>query len=226
MRWRDDRGRGFSIVEMMMVVVIISVIAAIAVPTFSGPQSTDEVVRASEEIQRAFELARARAVRKNAAMRISFHADLTSGDARATVRVDESPDSTCAGFDRIADAAHPLSDPAEAAIDGDCASWRDTERHRCAVYEARVNGAYARGAYRERNVGIRTVTVAGAAMRDFVACITRRGRLFLRSGTDWVRVAGDIRIVLDRYEDAGMSNPVGVEKELRIPQGGVVGAFR
>jgi type II secretory pathway pseudopilin PulG len=219
-------GAGFSIVEMMFVIVIIMVLATVSVPTFMGVSANDRVVQATGEIQRAFELARSRAILKNAAVRITIHRN--PGDARPNVRVDESPDSSCTGFARIATrTVNP--DPSEAGVDSLCTTWLAVEQPRCGVVQVEITGTNAWGGYKESSVVITGIAEGSSASGswttydDVVLCVNRRGRMLRQSGTDWIPVTGGIRFQLDRLRGG---SPLGVTKSIFIPQGGVSGVIR
>lgn len=219
---------GFTIVELMFVVVIIMVLASLAVPSFVGVGQTDRLVQATGEVQRAFELARTRAVLKNAAMRIRIVK--ASSDDTPNIRVDESPDTTCNGFQRIAtQAANP--DPAEATPASPCSAWLAAQRNRCGVSNVHISGTLAWGGYRETSVTILAVqsgagTVWTATEDPLVLCMNRRGRL-LRwdGGTGWTPLVGGLRVRLDRRQ--GTTGPfLDLVKTVEIPTGGISGVMR
>lgn len=225
---RHGSSSGFTIVEMMFVVVIIMVLASLAVPSFVGVGQTDRLVQATGEVQRAFELARTRAVLKNAAMRIRIV--MASSDDTPNIRVDESPDSTCNGFQRIAVAAvNP--DPAEASPASPCTAWLPAQQNRCGVTNVHITGTKAWGGYRETSVTILAVEEgAGAAWvpteDPLVLCMNRRGRLWRWVGGGWAPIiTGGLRFRLDRRQ--GTAGPLlNLVKTVEIPQGGISGVMR
>ena len=226
LRTTPRSGAGFTIVEMMFVVVIIMVLATVAVPTFMGVNATDRVVKATGEIQRAFELARSRAILKNAAVRIAIHR--APGDVRPNIRVDESPDSSCTGFARIGTrAVNP--DANESNADNLCSTWLGTEQYRCGVANVAITSTNAWGGYSEAGITITGIAEGSSsggtwtAYENIVLCVNRRGRLLRLSGTDWIPVTGGIRFQLDRLEGG---SPLGVTKSVFIPQGGISGVIR
>jgi type II secretory pathway pseudopilin PulG len=214
---------GFTIIELMFVVVIIMVLASLAVPTFVGVGQTDRLVQATDEVQRAFELARARAVLMDAPMRIRIVK--ASGDATPNIRVDESPDATCYGFQRIARrATNP--DLAEESPANPCSAWLPAERHRCGISNVHITGTLAWGGYRETSVTILDVTTgSGTADDPLVLCMNRRGRLLSWDGTGWAPLVGGLRFRLDRRQ--GTTGPfLNLVKTVEIPQGGIAGVMR
>lgn len=220
---------GFSLVEMMFVIVIISIVATVAVPTFLGTTYTDRLSQAAGEIQQVFEKARARALLRNTAIRIRI--DRNPTDARANVRIDESPDGTCSGFQRIAlRTPPPPPDPAEADPYAACSTWLATEQHRCGLAEVHISGTLAPDFYKATGVTVRNLDEgapggAWTAYESLVVCVNRRGRLLRWTGAGWTPVNGGLRFRLDRRE--GRAGPfLGLLKEVYIPQGGVSGVMR
>jgi prepilin-type N-terminal cleavage/methylation domain-containing protein len=218
------REGGFTIVEMMIVVVVISLLATIAVPGFMGSQQTDRVTQAAKMINRAFEVARGRAIQKSVAVRITLHRD--TSDATVNLRVDESPDSTCSGFQRIATRAiNP--DPNENNPANPCTAWAGTEQYRCGVASAAITGTSAWAGYIETGVVITSIaegqTGVWTGRDDVVLCMNRRGRMLRWTGTGWTPIVGGIRFELDRHSGAAL---LGVKKVVYIPQGGVSGEER
>jgi prepilin-type N-terminal cleavage/methylation domain-containing protein len=219
---------GFSLVEMMFVVVIISIVATIAVPTFMGTTQTDRLVQATGEIQQIFERARARALLKNSAVRIRI--DRNPTDARANIRIDESPDATCTGFQRIAVRTAPPPDVAEADPYALCSTWLATEQHRCGLSEVHISGTQAWDGYKATGVTVLTMEEGApggtwTTHENLVLCMNRRGRMLRWSGAGWVPLNGGLRFRLDRREGRAGSF-LGLVKEVYVPQGGIAGVMR
>ncbi|MBN1772594.1 MAG: prepilin-type N-terminal cleavage/methylation domain-containing protein [Deltaproteobacteria bacterium] len=224
----NDGRPGFSLVEMMFVIVIIMVVATVAVPTFMGTTHTDRLVQATGEVQQVFEKARARALLKNTAVRIRI--DRNPTDATANLRIDESPDGTCSGFQRIAARMMPPPDVAEADPYAACGTWLATEQHRCGLAEVHISGTLAAGGYRQTGVTILNLDEgapggAWTAHESLVVCVNRRGRMLRWSGAGWIPVNGGLRFRLDRREGPSGSF-LGLLKEVYVPQGGVPGVLR
>jgi prepilin-type N-terminal cleavage/methylation domain-containing protein len=218
---------GFTIIELMVVVIIVSVLATIAVPQFTATQQTDRVTRAAKMITNAFETARARAIQKNVAVRIILHR--STSDSTLNIRVDESPDSSCSGFDRIATqtiAGHGPDDQ-EASAANACSMWSLPEQYRCGVASVAITGTSAWGGFLEAGVQLTSIaegsTGAWTPREDIVICMNRRGRMLRWRGTDWTPITGGIRLELDRADGAGT---LGVKKVVLLPQGGIAGESR
>ncbi len=64
--------RGFTLIEILLVVVLISVISAIAVPNFSQPYKNLQLKTATNDIAYLMRYAQSRAVSKNKKVRIEF----------------------------------------------------------------------------------------------------------------------------------------------------------
>ena len=75
-RWRAF-GHGFSLVELMVTVAVLSVLMVLAVPSFTEWIQNSRIRTAAESVQNGVQLARAEAVRRNA--RVEFALVGTSG---------------------------------------------------------------------------------------------------------------------------------------------------
>lgn len=225
-----DGRRGFSVVELMFVIVIISIVATVAVPTFLGTMHTDRLAQATGEIRQIFERARARAVLRNTAVRVAIVRQ-PAGPA-PNLRIDESHDGTCSGFQRIATRTSPPPNPAEADAFAPCTAWIATERHRCGLAEVHISGTLAPGYYRAAGVTVERILTGEpggswtVSPDVLVVCVNRRGRLLRWTGTDWTPIGGGLLFRLDRREGGPGGPFMGLVKEVYIPQGGIAGVLR
>lgn len=67
--------RGFSVLELMVVVIILAVVSATAVPGFTQFIANTQIRTTSESIRNGLQLARAEAVKRNTQIRFSLGAD-------------------------------------------------------------------------------------------------------------------------------------------------------
>lgn len=67
---------GFTLIELMVTLVIAVVLLTIAIPSFSNMMTRQRLRAAAEQVRADLDLARTEAIKRNAAVRISFTRDL------------------------------------------------------------------------------------------------------------------------------------------------------
>lgn len=72
------RAKGFTLVELMIVIAIMAVLAAIAFPSFQGSMRSNRVATTSNELMAAFALARSEAIRSKYGAGVCASANGTS----------------------------------------------------------------------------------------------------------------------------------------------------
>ncbi|PSB10307.1 hypothetical protein C7B62_09825 [Pleurocapsa sp. CCALA 161] len=98
---RRKVNQGFTLIEMMVVVIIIGVIASIAVPNFLGLLNQSRVKDGLAQVEGAIKEAQRQAIRRGKTCKIKFVTETIDGKSRETINVVESTDTgetVAAGF--------------------------------------------------------------------------------------------------------------------------------
>ena len=87
----QSKQSGFNLIELMIVVSVIIVLAALAVPSYRAMIQNNRIRNAAESIQNGIQLARAEAVNRNAPVQF----DLRGNNSAWTVCTSPVPVDTC-----------------------------------------------------------------------------------------------------------------------------------
>ena len=93
--------KGFTLIEMITVVIIVGVIASIAAPNFLGLLNQNRLRQALEEVEGAVKESQRLAIRRGKTCKIKFVTRTIDGQSRETINVVESTDAgetVAAGF--------------------------------------------------------------------------------------------------------------------------------
>lgn len=75
---KKNRQAGFTLIEMILVVIVLSVIAGFAIPSFSKTYAYIELQRAAQDLAYLMRYAQSRAVTKNTTVGLQFDADFST----------------------------------------------------------------------------------------------------------------------------------------------------
>jgi prepilin-type N-terminal cleavage/methylation domain-containing protein len=181
---------GYTLLELMIVVVLIGIIAAVAMPEISQAMANTAVSDASSSAIVAFRAARTMASQQSVAYRIYI-----GTAAPQVVRVDRGANNTCASLPACT--TNPTAVPAWGGVN-------------CGVQWLYLNESR----FQRRGVRIKGVTIAGAAKAPLTLCVTPGGKLYEMAGAVPNRITAPIEILIDRTSGAGVSE--GVERRIIV----------
>jgi len=180
---------GYTLMELMLVVILIGIISALALPAIDQSMANTAVSRASTETMVSFRVARTLAAQRGVAVGVNVTAD----GARQRVRLDLSTTNLCQNL-----AACNDTPPSYGGIN-------------CGVrFVDLTTGQYYRRNVRVKGIQIGTTT----GITDATFCVTPRGKMVRVVGTGTQPLPGPVEIAFDRLRDDG--TPVGVERRALI----------
>jgi prepilin-type N-terminal cleavage/methylation domain-containing protein len=106
--------RGFTLVELLVVVAVIAIVAGIAVPSFRSSSEQIRLASATREVERVLQIARMKAVRADRVMRVRFNCPV-AGQYRmvellGTIKVPAADDADGAAATRCSVTNYPYPD--------------------------------------------------------------------------------------------------------------------
>jgi prepilin-type N-terminal cleavage/methylation domain-containing protein len=112
---RSTDVRGFTLIELMLVVAILGVISAIAIPSVLNTSRQIRLSSAARQVERELQGARMKAVRSNRAIRVHFNCP-AAGQYRAvellgSVQFPATNDDDSQAATRCSNSAYPYPDP-------------------------------------------------------------------------------------------------------------------
>jgi type II secretion system protein H len=150
--------RGFSLIELMVVVIIISVLAALAIPSITTRMRDRRTQQAAQEVMNLYRNARMRAMGRGSAVLVRYDANLT-------------PTGALAMREAVRGGA-PGADPNCSQMPvASCqlTSWQAADSREIRVFDPSVRGEYA---------GVQIVMPEP----QIDICFTPMGRAFVRNG--------------------------------------------
>ena len=204
--------RGFTLVELMVVVVIVSIVAVLAIPTMSRAQVDRHVYADAGYVAEIFRMARTRAVGRGAAVLLDLMATQTGGGGTFKMYEAVGPNPTGAGAAEV-----PRSSCKSPTI------WPGGSGTPTASY---VDAVDLSGAYEVQNsIATQLFDASGDAVASgahVYMCFTPGGRVYYSTTPSFDAVpslSGALRLDVRRY-NASYSTPVGVTRSVWVSSSG------
>ncbi len=180
MAYMNQRRPGYTLIELLIVVILIGLITALAAPQISQSMANNAVSEAASEVMVSFRAARVNAARTGRAYRVFV--STTAG--QQIVRVDQGANNRCSSL--------PACNNTPPNYGG----------AGCGVYSPVLNMNL--DPYDRRNVRIQAINLNGATPNEANVCINPSGRVFWFSGGTWQRLSTYMEISIDRTGAGGV----------------------
>ncbi len=205
--------RGFTLIELMVVVVIVSIVAVLAIPTMSRAQVDRRVYTDAGYVAEIFRMARTRAVGRGAAVMIDLKATQSGGGGTFDMYEAVGPNPITGGANEM-----PVSSCKSPTV------WPGGSGNVTAV---RVDGVDLTGAYEVQNsIAAQLFDPTGTALADSAhayMCFTPGGRVYFNAAGpsfDGIpAMSGAIHVDVRRF-GASYATPVGLTRSVWISSSG------
>ncbi|HEY6558309.1 MAG TPA: prepilin-type N-terminal cleavage/methylation domain-containing protein, partial [Polyangiaceae bacterium] len=191
--------RGFTLIELMVVVIIIAVLAVIAIPQITFRMRDRRTQAAAQEVSTLFRNARLRAMGRGSAVLVRY----TTTDARGTLEVREAVGGTA------------LPAACQTLPSGSCRdpNWDGVDSRLVRSFGASVAGTFA-------SINIHMRNPDNTAISAMDVCFTPLGRTLVRFGSGgWGNLTNVPRANV--WRDGGSGTAVGLTRVVLIPPNGM-----
>jgi len=198
--------RGFTLVEVMVVAIIIAVTAALAIPAATGQLRDRSTQRLAQDVAAAYRNGRTSAMARGGAVLVRF--------ANGEFRVLEGIDGSMTGD--VACAELPVAQCNRPAAN----AWEDDDQANDGDGNRRV-GRLVPAGYRGSGAPTRvTASFNGAAQTTLDVCFTPLGRAFVRTSltAPFTPMTGPVTLAVERRD--GTSPRVGLLRSVIVPPNG------
>ena len=198
--------RGFTLIELMVVVIIIGALAALAIPTISGQMRSRRAQFAAKEVSNLYRGARMRAMGRGSAVLVRFDRTVDTDEGRFTVREAVRGEVGNAACDSMPVASCTVPDwtPGAAPLQSQA-----------------IGGLTLKGRAEYESIRARARNPGNADQTVMDVCFTPMGRAFVRYAANgpFTPLTAVPRVLLSRV-DTGSGVPIGpVRWVLVLPNG-------